>query len=107
MQLRAEKRRRKRLFSSFLLESAAFKRYFEDFVRDGALKEETKDYSTVTGKLIEEFGRTPKPEIQKAINAKLDLKNLMGSLAHLDPLDKRVRFIDTSFIRLASENRGR
>lgn len=79
-------------------EGLAFERYHEAFARDGALMEEAKDYSTVKAELIEEFGNTLKSEeeLQKDINSRLDPKYLLGSLAQLEDLYKRVGFNDAA-----------
>lgn len=60
------------------------------------------DHSTVTAKLIEKFGKKPKPEeeLEKAIKAKLDPNDLPGSLTQFYYPNETVRFNDAASLGL-------
>lgn len=79
------------------LEGAGVERYYGAFARERLMTEEAKDYAVVQAKLLRKFGYTVKPEeeLQKAISASLDPREVSGPLAQLDSLHRKVVLNDT------------
>lgn len=88
------------------LECAAFQLYCEAVAHNDNLKEEAKKYSTVKAELIEEFGKkiNPEEEMQEAFNARLDPKDLPGSLERMETLYKKAGSSDTASFGLVRKS---
>ena len=68
------------------LEGDAFDFYYETFAQNGLLAEDAKDFDKVKHALVERFAVTEEPEdnIRRAIAARLDYQDLIGSLREMD-----------------------
>lgn len=76
------------------LEGDAFDLYYDSFAKDGEPLDSAKDYSAVKKLFLENYGprQEPQDDIRRAMNVRLDSKDIPNSLQTMDRLFEKAGF---------------